>query len=185
MWLQSSHSTYHVWLPQRFTHAVHLLWTGAAHNEVFCHHGAANQIQGADEGLKGFGIQSSDHRLDVVWPKPNERRAYKPQTKSSFTYYVNIFMPTLCCLSSDYKWNMGLALGEMGQNHLNCAHLLSYNRLDTMLMKVLGLIWRPSFSSYRFSLNLSLWDLHTKQRHPVPPVLSSLLRHFKEHQQRM
>lgn len=28
-----------------------------------------------------------------------------------------------------------------------------------MLMKVLGLIWRPSFSSYRFSLNWSLWDL--------------------------
>lgn len=28
-----------------------------------------------------------------------------------------------------------------------------------MLMKVLGLIWRPSFSSYRFSRNLSLWDL--------------------------
>lgn len=48
--------TYHVRLPQRFTHAVHLLRAGAAHNKVFCHHGAANQIQGADERLKGFGI---------------------------------------------------------------------------------------------------------------------------------
>lgn len=36
--------TYHVWFPQRFTHAVHLLWTGAAHDKVFRLHGAANQI---------------------------------------------------------------------------------------------------------------------------------------------
>lgn len=41
------------------------------------------------------------------------------------------------------------------------AHLLSYSRLDTILMKVLGLIWRPSFSSYRFSLNFNLWALNT------------------------
>lgn len=36
--------TYHIWYPQRFTHAVHLLWTGATHDEIFCLHGAANQI---------------------------------------------------------------------------------------------------------------------------------------------
>lgn len=49
-------NTDHIRLPQRFTHAVHLLRAGAAHNKVLCHHGAANQIQGADEGFKGFRI---------------------------------------------------------------------------------------------------------------------------------
>lgn len=65
--------TYHVWLPERFTHAVHLLWASAAHNKVLCHHGAANQVQGADEWLKGLGVQTSDHRLNVVWPKSETR----------------------------------------------------------------------------------------------------------------
>lgn len=64
------HATHHVGLPQRFTHAVHLLWAGAAHDKVLRHHGAADQIQGADERLKGFGIQPSNDRLDVVWPEP-------------------------------------------------------------------------------------------------------------------
>lgn len=49
-------NTDHIRLPQRFTHPVHLLRAGAAHNKVLCHHGAANQIQGADEGFKGFRI---------------------------------------------------------------------------------------------------------------------------------
>lgn len=75
-------ASYHVWLPQRFTHAVHLLCTGATHNKVLCHHGAANQIQGADEGFKGFGVQPSNDRLDVVWPKPEQVR-HDPGTQVS------------------------------------------------------------------------------------------------------
>lgn len=145
--LKSSHGTYHVRLPQRFTHPVHLLRTGAAHNKVFCLHGAADQIQGADERLKGFGIKSGDHRLNVVRPEPNKRITL---TRSLFTPRVSIYSSSLFYVCRDG------------------AHLLSYNRLDTMLMKVLGLIWRPSFSSYRFSRNLSLWDLHTSSDIQLP-----------------
>lgn len=68
-------TTHHVGLPQRFTHAVHLLGAGAAHNKVLRHHGAANQIQGADEWLKGFGIQAGNDGLDVVGSEPGESTA--------------------------------------------------------------------------------------------------------------
>lgn len=132
------HATHHVGLPQRFTHAVHLLWAGAAHDKVLRHHGATDQIQGADERLKGFGIQPSNDRLDVVWPEPGGDH-------SGCQGWVSRYSSAQRVISCSAQ--------------RECTHLLSYNRLDTMLMKVLGLIWRPSFSSYRFSRNLSLWDL--------------------------
>lgn len=65
-------ATHHVGLPQRFTHAVHLLGAGAAHDKVLRHHGAANQIQGADERLKSFRVQAGNDGLDVVGPEPEE-----------------------------------------------------------------------------------------------------------------
>ena len=69
----ASHRTHHVRLPQRFAHAVHLLGAGAAHDKVLCDHGAADQIQRADEGFVRLGVQACDHRLDVVWPEPREK----------------------------------------------------------------------------------------------------------------
>lgn len=72
---------------------------------------------------------------------------------------------TTCNIKTKLKRDTGIlllnTLTRMSPGALD-AHLLSYSRLDTMLIKVLGLIWRPSFSSYRFSLNLSLWDLHKR-----------------------
>lgn len=68
-------STHHVGLPQRLTHAVHLLGAGAAHNKVLRHHGAADQVQGADERLKGLGVQTGDDGLDVVGSEPWEATA--------------------------------------------------------------------------------------------------------------
>lgn len=50
-----------------------------------------------------------------------------------------------------------------------------------MLIKVLGLIWRPSFSSYRFSLNLSLWDLHKRHIIVIPqPAMFLFLSYWWE-----
>ena len=65
--------THHVGLPQRLAHAVHLLGAGAAHDEVLGDHGAADEVQRADEGFERLGVEASDHGLDVVRPEPNER----------------------------------------------------------------------------------------------------------------
>lgn len=91
--------THHVGLPQGLAHAVHLLRTRPAHHEVLRHHRAADQVQGADERLEGFWVQSCDHRLDVVRPEPeNETSCLNLQSRLNLSVSVKLKQQKICFL---------------------------------------------------------------------------------------
>ena len=65
-----SDRTYHIRLPNWFTHSIHLLRAGTAHNKVICNHGTANQIHRSNKGFKGLRVKASNHRFHKVGTKP-------------------------------------------------------------------------------------------------------------------
>ena len=62
--------TYHVGLPERLTHPIHLFGAGTTDYKVISHHGTANEVQRANEGLEGLRVQASNDRLCVVGTEP-------------------------------------------------------------------------------------------------------------------
>ena len=58
--------TYHVWLPQRFTHSIHLFVTCTANNEVVSFHRATYEIHRCAVRFKSLGIKASDHGLNKI-----------------------------------------------------------------------------------------------------------------------
>ena len=62
--------TYHVGLPERLTHPIHLFGAGTTDYKVISHHGTANEVQRANEELEGLRVQASNDRLCVVGTEP-------------------------------------------------------------------------------------------------------------------
>ena len=60
----------HVGLPERLTHPIHLFRAGTTDYKVISHHGTANEVQRANEGLEGLRVQASNDRLCVVGTEP-------------------------------------------------------------------------------------------------------------------
>jgi len=56
----------HVRFPERLAHAVELLGASSRHDEVLGLHGASDEVERADEGFVGLGLQTGDNGLDEV-----------------------------------------------------------------------------------------------------------------------
>jgi hypothetical protein len=60
----------HVGLPERLTHPIHLFKAGTTDYKVISHHGTANEVQRANDGLEGLWVQATNDRLCVIGTKP-------------------------------------------------------------------------------------------------------------------
>ena len=96
-----SDRTYHIRLPNWFTHSIHLLRAGTAHNKVICNHGTANQIHRSNKGFKGLRVKASNHRFHKVGTKPlkeiimdihTKDEMQKKNTKKLWIHMYNIPM---------------------------------------------------------------------------------------------